>query len=126
LRAEGARNPGLDHVHAPNQERNRPDEIHQGDASLLSSAIWGAAFGGLGSAAQDAIVGIGPAITQANFNSLSAGQKNLLLGIADFNGTNLFTPGKGTVVGAGIANGVISGGPSFIPTAGGASCTCTQ
>jgi hypothetical protein len=29
LRAEGARNPGLDHVHAPNQERNCPAEIHQ-------------------------------------------------------------------------------------------------
>ena len=29
LRAEGARNPSLDHVHAPNQERNCPAEIHQ-------------------------------------------------------------------------------------------------
>src|ERR1700730_14915333 len=29
LRAEGARNPGLDHVHAPNQERDCPAEIHQ-------------------------------------------------------------------------------------------------
>jgi len=29
LRAEGTRDPGLDHVHAPNQERDCPAEIHQ-------------------------------------------------------------------------------------------------
>jgi hypothetical protein len=29
LRAKGARNPGLHHVHAPNQERDCPAEIHE-------------------------------------------------------------------------------------------------
>ena len=30
LGAEGARDPGLDHVHAPNQEGNRTGEINKG------------------------------------------------------------------------------------------------
>jgi RHS repeat-associated protein len=98
------------------------------DDSLLSAAIWSAGFGALGSASHDAITGFGPALSQARFNSYSAGQKNLLLGVADFNGMDLVSPGKGTVIGGSIANSFISGAPSFVggSNAGGASCTCSH
>lgn len=104
------------------------NKLECSDDSLLSSALWSAAFGALGSSAQDAITGVGPAIEQARFNSYSAGRKNFLLGFADFNRIDLFAPSKGFVAGGAVAGSVISGGSSFVggSSAGGASCTCSH
>ena len=49
LRAAAAGDPGLDHVHAPNQERNRTGKVHQGQgrvhaARSASNAVYLAPF----------------------------------------------------------------------------------
>jgi len=82
--------------------------------SLGSAALWGGGFGALGSVAGDIVTGIGPATARANYNAMSVGQRNLVQGIADLSGIDLFAPTPAFVTAGVIASGAIGSGTSFI------------
>ena len=86
--------------------------------SLTTAAIAGGGFGALGSVAGDVVTGIGPASAQAQYNALSAGEKNLVNGVADLSGVDLFAPTPAFVTGGVIAGSAVSGGTSFIGGSG--------
>ena len=84
----------------------------------------GLGFGAVGSGLQDSI--LYPQVSQlAQFDSYSAGEKNLVAQLAATNGITLLTsPGKGTVAGAAAANDFLGGASSFLGGPAGSLCSC--
>ena len=83
------------------------------NGDLKAAAGWGAFLGGAGSVLADTVPGLSSAINDVRLNGFSAGQKNFLYEIADFNGCNVGGPSRASVSVGQQAGNVVSGSTAF-------------
>ena len=82
--------------------------------SLVTAAIAGAAFAGMGSVLADAVPAISAAINEGEFNQLSTGWQNVFRGIANLSGYEIGGPSPLAVAFGQQLGNAVGGGSSFI------------